>query len=182
MLNTQFKLCKEDFLVHDLFLASQSSFGKKSRKRLRYFLFIFLSLFAGLMFYWSLFFQGIFYLLFAVGCFVFFPMFQYKRHRRYFSNFVEDKYSELFGEVVEMGLDEAYIYIKALSSESKIAFHDITEIMEIESYFMIRLKLGRTILMPKKQLENFEEIKAFVLLQTNKLGVPFKEDLDWKWE
>ena len=181
MLNTKFKLFKEDFLVHDLFLASQSNFGKKSRKRLRYFLFIFLSLFAGLMFYWQLYYQGIFYLLFAVCCFVFFPVLQYKRHRRYFSNFAEDKYSELFGEVVEMGLDEAYIYLKVLSSESKISFHDIKEIMEIEDYFIIRLKLGRTILIPKKQLKNFAEIKAFVLLKTNELGVPFREDLNWKW-
>lgn len=182
MLSAQFKLYKEDFLAHDLFLATESNFGKKSRKQLRYLLSIFLSLFAGLMFYWSLFFQGIVYLLFALCCFIFFPVFQYKRHRKYFSNFVEDKYSNLFGKVIEMNLDESYLYMKVLSSESKIAFDDMREIIEIKDYFTIKLKLGRTILIPKKQLENFEEIKAFVLLQTKKIGLPFREALDWSWE
>jgi hypothetical protein len=138
---------------------------------------IFLSLVGGSVIYGGFVFEGILYIIFAVGCFILFPAFQYKRHVRYFSNYVEDKYSELFGEVLEISLDQEYLYIKVLSSESKIAFCDIKEILEIEEYFILRFKLGRTALMPKKQISNFEEIKTFFLLQTTKLGVPFKEDL-----
>ena len=183
MIKIQFALHKADFLMYQLFVASQSSKLKERRNRTKKIIPL-LYLILGAIMYVPLeqpIFGAVFAII-AVGWFFFWPIREKSIYLKYYGAYADEYYINRYGEQMELVFDAEYIYMKTNYSESKIILSHIERLDEIRDYFFIKLLSGASFILPKKKIADFEKIKEDLLALLASLDVKYNCDLEWEWK
>ena len=65
--------------------------------------------------------------------------------------------------------------------ESKIIATETEEIVEIPSLFLIRLKSGQSLIIPKNKISNVDEVKETLINLASFLKISYNVEDNWKW-
>lgn len=176
-----YKITAEDYLTHQLFGASMNKAIKKQRKR-------------GLILWTTAFFilaivfylQGnkflsIYFIAFGIGFFLIYPIYASWIYKRYFKRYVYKHFTESNLNNMILTIDEEEIVLFNGKERGKIKISEIEKIEEIPTHIFIKLKGGRSIIIPKLKIENKEELLNCVSFLSKNNSFPYIQILKWKW-
>jgi hypothetical protein len=177
----QYTLDENDFLTHQLYIASKSERIRKIRKRSRMIVSIAYAVMA-LLFY----IQGkislvIIFLIIALCWFIINPFWERKKYVRHYKKFIAECYKIRIGRTATLTINNECFVTKDDGGESKIIATETEEIVEIPSLFLIRLKSGQSLLIPKNKISNADEVKETLIHLAGFLKINYKVEDNWKW-
>lgn len=171
-----FDLKSSDFLTFQLYAASQSEGIQQKRRRGQ----IFLSL-GSLAF--SLFFYignslllSVFFLLFAVVTYIFYPRFFKKRYHTHYQNYIREHYEARLNVEQEVEINDDHLLLKDKTGEAKILLKEVEEIIETSDHFFIKISTGVSLILPKDRIP-VEEVRAAL----ESLELTIRDHTDWQW-
>lgn len=178
-----YTLDAEDFLMHQLFVASTSS-SIQRRKRMAHI--IWSALFFA--------FAGSFYLIendqfltwytFSFGLlFLFFYPSYYKwRYKKHYQKHINENLSSRFGKNGNLNFLEEHIFTSNENgSESKFSHTSVSSIHETNAYYFIRLQGAQMLILPKAKIEQLDALKTDLDLLAQKTNLTIENNLNWKW-
>lgn len=177
-----FKIEKNDFLIHQLYLASKSQRIKKKRLRSRVLVpIIYIGL--GLVFlYGNNYFPMSLVFTFSILWFLFYPVWERKRYINYYKEFIEENYKERLGRISVLTFENDFIDVKEDGIESKIATKEIEEIVEIPSLLLIRFKTGQSFVLPKDKISDLDKLRERLKELTTYLNIKYTIEEKWEWK
>lgn len=177
-----YKLEHNDFLQHQLYLASKSPRIRKQR------LTSWLLLSGSMLLLSLLFYQTGETLLFVCGLIlaavtlIFYPLYQSRHYKNHYSNFIADTYKKRFGQIASITFAESGIEAKDLTGESRINLTEIENVTETGNHFYLKLRTGVDIVIPKTKLDDVDRVRNELKQLCDRLNTDFIEDLNWKWK
>lgn len=176
----KYKLDENDFLTHQLFVASKSDRIKKKRKRSKVLVplvYIALGLYFLIENKYSL-----TIILFIIGLlwFIIYPLWEKRHYVKHYKGFIKENYKDRIGRIGTLEINNDYIIAKDNGSESKILTTELEEINEIPSSIIVRLKEGQSLLLPKDKVSDINSVSA--RLKELAIYLKIKYDIDEKWE
>lgn len=177
----EYALDKKDFLIHQLFAASQSQRIKRKRMR-NWLLPPALYIAAGLL---LMFLLTITY-LFAFACIalvwlLFYPFYARYLYRQHYARHIDEHYKNRIGRRATLEFDEKALVITDESSESKLQYSEIAGITGITSHIFIGLKTDASIIIPRDKIAT-DDLGNVIALLTEKTGVRYTDIGNWKWK
>ena len=177
-----YQLDQNDFLQHQLFLASKTDRIKKKRIKSRLIV-------SGTMFLLSfMFYQSnnsflsYYFLAFGVVTLLFYPLYQRKQYKNHYSKLVADTYKNRFGQTATIYFTENAIETNDSTGESKINLSELENVTETGEYFYPSLKTGGHIIIPKSKISDVSQMRQELRQLLERLKISFIEDLNWKWK
>ena len=182
MLTLKYSLDANDFLSHQLYVASKSAQVKKRRMRTRLVVPIIYVLIGTFLFFQKKEIFAILFLVFALCWFFLYPLRDKNLYRKYYQKFIQENYKERIGRKTEISFYDDHIFSKDIGAEGKIQMSELTEIIELQDVFLIRLKTGVSVIIPKNKIPNPKEIAKYLKNLANKLKINFNQENDWVWK
>jgi hypothetical protein len=171
----------EDYLVHLLYAKSNNKESKK--KRINSWLTItgssFLIAFA---FYvgdnWSL---SLYSLLVGIITLFFYPLYQRSYYKDFYSKYIHKNYQYRFGKESIITFQPDYIDIKDATFEGKLFASELKEIAEISTHYFIKFKIGESIIIPKRQVNQKTFLSEILSIFSNP-NIVVQNQLGWRWK
>lgn len=177
-----YTLSKNDYLDHLLYTASKTPSVVKKRRNNRIILpilYLSIALFGiaigNLAMFSSLF-------LLSLLWYILFPKWENKQYIRQYSKYLDEQLEDNTDEDVELEFSNASIIKKGADYEYTIFYRQIRGWYETGQAIYIGLMDDYTIIIPKRSVQQLDEIEEIV--SNNQEGVLIKvtKDLNWKWE
>lgn len=177
-----YKIDENDFLTHQLFVASKSNRIKKKRQRSKIIVpLIYFSL--GLLFLIqdkvSL---TIIFFIIGLLWFFIYPLWERRHYIKHYQGFIKENYKDRLGRFATLEFQNDYILAKDNGSESKVLTTELEEICEIPTTIYVRLKGGQSFILPKDKITDFDEVKAKLKELANHLKIKYNTDEKWEWK
>ena len=177
-----YKIDENDYLRHQLFVASKSEHIKKKRLRSRILVpLIYVVLGLYLLFQSNIPLAIIIFILGMLWFFVY-PIWERRHYIKHYKGFIKENYKDSLGITATMELNNDYILAKDSGSESKILTTEIEEINEIPTTVFVRLKGGQSLILPKDKIANFDSLKGRLKEIANHLKIEYISDEKWEWK
>tara|TARA_R110002124_G_scaffold277288_1_gene448438 strand:- start:520 stop:1053 length:534 start_codon:yes stop_codon:yes gene_type:complete len=174
----EYSLQNEDFLDYQLFNYTKSAkLNKRRRKSWILFSVCFL-LFAVSAHLRSNEIQALLFLILCLICILFYPKYIKWRYKKHYLNFIKDNYQARIGKTESLDFQEKIIHSKSATGEGKIYLTEIENIYEIPRIFIMSIKSGMSIIIPKKYISDLNQLKK----KFTDLKLKVDENLDWKWK
>ena len=177
-----YQLDQNDFLQHQLFLASKTERVKK--KRTTSWLTV-----SGTMFLLGfLFFQsnnpmlGYYFLALGIIALLFYPLYQRHQYKKHYARFIAETYKSRFGQTANLHFSEHAIETSDSSGEAKINLSELEHVTETGDYFYPKLKIAGHLIIPKSKISNVYQFRQELKQLCQRLGINFIEELSWKWK
>jgi len=176
-----YTLEENDFLTHQLYIASKSERIRKIRKRSRMMVSIAYAVMALLFYIQEKISLVIIFLIIALCWFIINPFWERKKYVRHYKKFIAECYKIRIGRMATLTINNECYVTKDDGGETKIIATETEEIVEIPSLFLIRLKSGQSLLLPKNKISNAEEVKETLIDLAGFLNISYKVEDNWKW-
>lgn len=178
----EYKIDENDFLTHQLFLASKSDRIKKKRVKNKIIIPI-IYLVVGIFFLVKNENRVVFILFLLVGFlwYFFYPLWERSHYISHYKNFINENYKGKVDIMATLEFNNEHIIAKDKASESKILTTEVLEIVEIPTSIYIRLKSGQSIILPKDKIANFSELRARLKELASDLNINYELDETWQW-
>lgn len=182
MIKIAYTLGEEDYLNHQLYVASKSERIISKRKRNRFLLPIFYVLFGVLSLFTGLLLLGITFVVLAIVWFFVYPVWEAKRYIRHFKGFIKENYKpEENGESTIL-FDENSLLASDSGSEGRVNYTELKRIEETPTLFILRMSGVQAFVLPKNQLEEVESFRKYLKSLSQKCQIDFVQDSEWKWK
>lgn len=175
-------LDENDFLTYQLFQASQSDRIIKKRWRNRVLVPVAYIVLALIGYYNTHFILFIFFAVFAVLWFFFYPYWERIRYINHYKGFIKENYKERTGKSGTVNITKDFIIASEGDNKSNISTKEIANISEISSTIFIKLKSGMSFIIPKNKVNQIEELKNYLKELTKELNVNYINEENWKWK
>jgi hypothetical protein len=179
----KYTLTENDYLQQQLYLASKSKLIKKQRKMAKFLILIILLLICFLFYvnndlWFAYYFGGL-----GIVCFFLSPFLLRKSYQKSFAKYVQENFKNRIGIISTLLFKEDVLeaYSENIGS-SEVKFSAFENISEIKDYFFIALKTGVSIMIPKSEVIDVEAVRSELKMITEKIGINFISELDWKWK
>jgi hypothetical protein len=177
----KYHLVLEDFLTHQLFQASKS---KRIRfKRLRNWLLpvLLYGISAAAFFLAQNKTSAITFFLLALFWLFFYPWYSKLHYRNHYRKHLEEHYTHRIGVSGTLKQDEENLYVEEESSDGRISYKLIQSIIELPDLFLLKLKNGSGLMLPKKRLEK-DDLASFLKGIVKNTGLKIIDETSWKWK
>ena len=178
----EFKIDENDYLIYQLFVASKSESVKKKRRRNKIIMPILYLALGAFVFYQNNHLMGILFCVFAVLWFFIYPLWERNNYIRHYKNFIKENLKDGFGKSAFLEISNEHIFVKDEFSEAKISTSEIEEIYEIPTTIFIRMKAGKTFILPKDKIAEIKSLKSVLTELSNFLKINYISDENWKWK
>jgi hypothetical protein len=175
-LKLTFFLKSEDFLAFQLFTASQSESIQRKRRRGQIFLSIGSLAFALFFYIGNSAFLSIYFLVFAVVTYIFYPRYFKKRYHKHYRNFIRDNYENRLNVEQEVDIDKDKIILKDKTGEASIKLEEVEEVTETPKHFFVKISTGVSLIFPKNSI-SVETVRE----KLQSLGLTIVDYSDWAW-
>jgi len=176
-----FKAYENDFLQFHLFDDATNTGVKKGRS-ISYIWVIITAAFLGFITYQKInhiSVSTIEIILFAF-CMCLLPSFNKWNRKNQYRKFVRETYKDNFGKLYTLSFNQDFIGLHNSSAESKIKLSDVDEVVETIKYFFVKLKTSASIIIPKEELENVDELRTELISVAGKAHAKFIFDSNWR--
>lgn len=177
----ELKIDENDYLTYQLFVASQSKTIKRKRKRNKIIVPIFYLVLGVFGFYQSYRSLGVLLCVLAVLWFFIYPLWERNNYIKHYKNFIQENYKDAFGKSAFLEISNQTIFIKDELSEAKVSTSEIQEITEIPTTIYIRMKAGKTLILPKDKIASIQELKSELIRLATVLKISYISDENWVW-
>jgi hypothetical protein len=178
----EYNLTENDVLQHQLYIVSISKRIKKIRKR-NWLLLTFCCFLLTLMFYQTKNnVQQYYFLIVGFLCLFFYPIYQRRFYLRHYKKSTQEYYKTQTDNSTTVTFDESQINIVTKTSETRFNLIEIDEIVEILDFFFLRVSVQVSLVIPKNQIKNPDEVKLYLVKLSEKLNINYIQDLNWKWK
>lgn len=181
-MNLSYSLDQNDFLQHQLFIASKTERIRSQRTR-SWLVYSACFLMLSFMFRQSHNLPLAHY--FMVCCIIFFigyPFYQRRHYKNYYEKYISENYKNRFGKTANLSFTDDMIESSDITGESKTKLTEIENITETGAYFYPKLKTGGNIIIPKFKINNTDELRNELKNLCQRLDIKYVEDLNWKWK
>jgi hypothetical protein len=177
-----YALSENDYLQHQLFVASKKDSIKKQRIK-TWLLFSGASLLLSFLFYqngdklmtW-------YFLIFGLIALCFFQLYQKWYYRRHYQKYVADIFKNRFGQTAVVKFTDCFIETSDTTGESKINLTELEKITETGDHFYLQIRTGGHLIIPKAKLDDLNAVRQELKRICEKLSIDFIEDLKWRWK
>lgn len=177
-----YTLTENDFLQHQLFIASKTGRIKQQRTK-TWLIFSAALLLLSLMFYQSSNTAMTYYfLIFGLIVLCFFPLYQRRYYKNHYQKFIAETYKNRFGQTANINFTDECIETSDITGESKINLGEIENTTETSDYFYLKMKTGGHLIIPKQKLDNIGNVRQELKELCSKLSIEFLDDLKWRWK
>ncbi len=178
----KYKVQEEDFLTHQLFVASQSEKIRKKRFRGKLFLSIVYLLFGFFQMYEGNSTMATVFFVLAIGWFFLYPLWEKGYYKKNYQKAVRAHYWEQFDKTTTLEITPHYLKASDEGAESKIEINELAIINEIPTLILIEVKSGQSLVVPKYNVQNLEAFKSELkqIASKNNLEYNFYENWVWK--
>jgi hypothetical protein len=182
MLELDYGFGEEDFLQLQMYFASKDEEQIKQRKKEKYRI-IGLSLLCGLLLFFD---EGYrllsyFFLSSSVFFFAIYPWWSVWFYKRMYRKYISESMRADFPYNTKLLLGNDVIELNTKKGHCHFSVNDMDAIIETGYYFFIMTSRQVTVIIPKHQLNNTEEVRMWLLRYKEYSPVSFVEDLNWKW-
>lgn len=173
----QFRISEPEFLTFQLYTLTKSEHVQSRMKRGRIFATIMGVILTVNLFVTSANIAGAIMIAVCVAIYMMYPRYHKWRMKRNFIKYIRHNYQERFNQVEELEIHDKGVLSRNQSGEGEIPKAELTELVEIQDLFLLRMKNGASIILPKKDVSELEKLKS----KLKKIGVPFRAELDWAY-
>lgn len=181
-MNIQFSIGENDFLAHQLYVASQSDSIRKKRLRSRLLVPLLYLGFGALLLADQKAFPSMLFLVFAILWYFLYPFWEKQRYVKHYRNFIRENYKDRLGKTASLDFSHTQLHARDNGSESTVQCSEIEEIVEIPSNIFIRLKGGQSIILPKDGITGLDHVIDGLKELAQHLKIRYQVDLNWKWK
>lgn len=173
------QITNDDYLVHQLYTASNSLSVKKKRRISKWVSPAIFLIIGGVLTYQD----GDFVALILFGSlaviwFAFYPKYERYRYKRHYKNYIK----ELHGKDVIMNasivFDEGYIFVKDEVSEGKVKISEVNYVANLPKHYIVRVSNKQALVIPKICVQSTNDFEQFF----TSMQIEVKDELDWKWK
>lgn len=176
-----YHLDEDDFLTHQLFIASRSPRIQSKRKRSRISVPIVYSIIGILFLFQEQFGLTVVFGLLGLLWYVFYPKWDKNRFVKHYQKFIEETYKERLGVGVSLEIGNEYMWARDKANESKIAISELTEICEISSTIYLLLRSGQTLILPKNKIKDLDSLTKTLRELADRLAISYTVNHHWSW-
>ena len=178
-----YSLSQEDYVIHQLFLASEQPSIKSKRNKSRIVLPIFMFVLAGFMFVSaSTLFLEFIYIILGILWYIFYPKYSAYKYKKHYQKYIAENYLQKVNLAVELEIQDEYLLAIDPSAESKIKAEQFEKINELRDYYLVRLVINSSILIPKKSGVKQGDASEFVSSLATRYNIPVIDNQDWEWK
>lgn len=177
-----YSLNEQDFLTFQLFTASSSKQVKKTRMRTRYLglvLYLLIALICVLQKNYAL---SIIFVILGGLWPLLYPIYQRRRYKRFYLNFIRENYKNRFGKNVTLEINNDFLLGKDGANETKTMATELEEVNELNSLILIKLKSGQTLILPKDQIAELDQLRTRLQELASSLKIQYNIDEKWEWK
>lgn len=172
------QITNDDFLVHQLYTASNSLSVKKKRQKSKWISPIIFLVIGGVLSYQD----GDFVALVLFGSlaliwFAFYPKYERYRYRKHYKNHVMELHGKDVVMSASMEIDADYIFVKDEVSEGKVKLSEVNYVANLPDHYLIRVSNKQALIVPKICVDSAINFEDFF---TSK-NIELKDELNWKW-
>ncbi|MGV3612496.1 MAG: hypothetical protein ACO1N0_16175 [Fluviicola sp.] len=176
-----FSLDKNDYLTHQLFLASVTLHAKEQIKNSRIIWTVTYLMLSFCFYSEKKPLLSIFFLIAAIAWVIFYPAYAKKRHQKHFEKHVNTMFQDKFDDNCSISIEDQLIHSKDEHYEMKVSLAEVKHIYETSDYFYALLKSGLTFIFPRQKIENVNALEDQLRDIAAKNQISFTEMTDWKW-
>lgn len=176
-----YTLTKEDFLQHLLYADTKNKAIQTKRfkgKILLPILYVIIGV-VGFVSGYSL--LMLFMLAFALIWWVIYPKWEKNHYKKLYSQFLDKEMSQGTSKQISLEITPEQIFQKEDNVTYSIAYDQINVCHENGQYIYLGLKDGYTLIIPKRELADAEELKNSIFNNSKGIEIPQVTDLNWKW-
>jgi len=177
-----YKIDENDFLTHQLFVASKSDRIKKKRKRNKVILPLIYVAFGLLFLFQDKVSLAIIFFFISLLWFFVYPLWERRHYIKHYKGFIKENYKDRLGRTVTLEFNNEYILAKDNGSERKILTTELEEIREIPTTIFVRLKGGQSLILPKDKITDFDKVKARLVELADHVKIKYDTDENWEWK
>jgi len=177
-----YKINENDFLTHQLFLASKSDRIRKKRQRNKIVLPLIYIAFGLLFLFQDKVSLTIIFFIIGLLWFLIYPLWERRHYIKHYKGFIKENYNDRLGRIATLEFSNDYILAKDNGSESKVLTTELEEICEIPTTIFVRLKGGQSFILPKDKISEFDNLKARLKELANHLKIKYDTDEKWEWK
>ncbi len=178
----EFKITENDFLIHQLYLASISDRIRKKRQRNRIIVPLIYSVVGIIAFSLSNSTTTIICFIIATLWFLFYPMREKRRYSKHYESFIKDSYKERIGRLAVIEFSNDFIVTKDEGSESKILTKEFEAMVELPTIILLKLKGGQSIILPKERIKNIDALIVRLNELADYLKIEYIMNDKWEWK
>jgi hypothetical protein len=178
----KYSLDENHYLIHQLYTASKSERITKKRFRNKIIVPLFYVFFGILFFVKGNTALALIFGVFAILWYFLYPKWERRKYANHFNAYIKENFTEKLNQVVTVELADDFIHTMDAGSESKVSTSEIVELIEISSMFLIKIKGGQSLIIPKEDTNHTESIKLRLLEMSKLLNIPYSEELNWEWK
>jgi len=174
---------KDDYLVYQLYNASRlESIVKKRRLTHQLVAILLVVMGMGSFYATNNMISAIVFAGLAVLWFLFYPKWESRMYVKHYEKFIADNFSKALNKEATITIGEEEIQIGDDTQQSSVSNSEAVRVVEIGALFMIALQSGHSLIMPKSQIKNINEVRAFLQEWSIKQNVPFENETNWAWK
>ncbi len=173
---------ENDFLTHQLFVASRSDQIKKKRRKSKVIVPLLYVAFGILLFFEHKFSLTIIFLIISLLWFFIYPVWEKRHYIKHYKRFIKENYKERLERSATLEFSNEFILAKDNGSESKVLTTELQEINEISSTIFVRLKGGQSFILPKDKITNIDNLTIGLKELASHLNIKYIVDEKWEWK
>ncbi len=174
-----FKLQKQDYLTHQLYVANHTPFILYKQETLKW-LFSLIYVGLGVLFFVNSFalWQGAVFILLGVVWFVYFPILYKKRYKKSYGRLIDENFKEVLEKKIAIKIDKQFIKTGNGESEASVEVSELDSLIELKELFLLNLVSGMTLIIPKREVVDVHNFLSFF----SEIGVRHNKKVDWEWK
>ncbi len=176
-----FNLYENDYLQHQLFVASKSTRVAKQRRKSTGIVFLSFLALSFLCYISDNKFMMYGFLIGSILSIIFYPNYLKQHYYKHYRRFISDTYKNRFNEPIEVIFTESTINCIDITGETKINLSSLEEITETEKYIYLKIKTGGHLIIPKSKIEDIKNVELYLVSLALRLKINYHKEFDWKW-
>lgn len=176
-----YKIGENDFLTHQLFLASKSDRIKKKRQRNKILVPLIYAALGLFFLFENKFLMTLIFFMVGLLWFFIYPLWERRHYINHYKGFIKENYKDRIGKMGTLVLNNDFILAKDSGSESKILTSELELINEIPSSIIIRIKGGQSLLLPKDKIPDIKTVIITLQELATILNIKYDIDENWEW-
>ena len=121
--------------------------------------------------------MAIYFGIVAIFSALFYPRFFKWKYKKHYAAYIKENYAERFGLTETLEINNESLFSKNKTGEGKIHLSEIKKIDETGKHFFLKLSTGVSLLIPKNELTNVNEVRN----KFEEFGLKLNNEIHWKW-
>ncbi len=177
----EYTLDKNDFLVHQLYIADTNPRIRKKKMRNKWILTATYAGIAILFLFIGKNFAATAFLMLSGVWWLFFPKYERRRYFKHYSDYIHDNYKERFEKKVRISFESDKISSSDDLGKGEMSYKSLKEIIELSNHYLIRLSSGMTLILPLQKMESAQDLSETLKEIAETRQIKYTKDTDWKW-